>query len=235
VQETRNWNHGGGRPPEYRIASCVQSRRIRRELLIMSTDIDTNTPVTGPDADLIRNHYADFNARRLDEAARRFDAQAPLEHVTGCIEFGPDGYRLFATRWLEGFPDAVLTVRCIHRRAPGLYEVDLLATGTHTGTLAFGSWVFRATNFELRLPARQLIQIEDGLIRFATLSFDLQDLVRLLTTVDTSKLQQYLGRIQQTAEQLAAAQPNPARQRELLDRLGAQLDAARHVVRPYFR
>lgn len=32
-----------------------------------------------------------------------------------------------------------------------------------------------------------------------------------------------------------AAENDPAKQRELVERMGQQLDAARHVVRPYFR
>jgi hypothetical protein len=187
------------------------------------------------DHDLIRTHYADFNARRVDDAARRFHPDATVEHVTGRVEQGPDGYRVFAEHWLAAFPDAALDVRRIQARAPGLYDVDLLATGTHTGTLVYGSRVFRPTNLEVRLPARELLQIEPPLFRFANLSFDLQDVARQLATVDTGKLLRHLARIQQIGDQLGAAPSDPCRRRELIDRLGRYLDEARHVVRPYFR
>jgi len=189
---------------------------------------------TDADLHLIRDHYADFNARRLEQAASRFDAGAPLEHITGCVEHGPEGYQRFATQWLQAFPDAMLSVRGIRQREPGLYEVDLLATGTHKGTLTLGAWVFRATDFPLRLPARQLLQVEGGVFSFASLSFDLQDLVRQLATVDIAKLLQQVARIHQIGDQLAST-TDAMRQRELVERLGAQLDAARHLVRPYFR
>ena len=200
----------------------------------MRVPVDHGSSTPDPDVQLIVDHYDAFNARRLDDAASQFHSEAPLEHVTGCVQFGPDGFRVFAGRWLEGLPDAELSIQGIQRRSAGLYDVDLLGTGTHTGTLTFGSWVFRPTHHELRLPARQLVQIQDGLIRFATLSLDLQDLVRQLATVDTQKLLQHLASLQHLAEQLASARA-PARQREIIDRVGAQLDAARHVVRPYFR
>ena len=201
----------------------------------MAIAADSARAIAGADGDLIWGHFADFNARRLEEAARRFHPDAPLEHVTGCVAYGPDGYRLFATQWLDAFPDAALTVEAIQRRSTGLYDVDLVATGTHRGTLVLGSWVLRPTNFAIRLPARQLLQVQDGLFRFATLSFDLQNLVRQLATVDVAKLLQHVARIQQLGEQLAAAQQDPPRQRELIDRLGAQIDGARHVVRPFYR
>jgi hypothetical protein len=185
--------------------------------------------------DLIRAHYDDFNHRRLDAAARRFHPDARLEHVTGRLECGPNAYREFAERWLTAFPDGRLMVQSIRPRGPGLYDVDLIATGTHAGTLTFASWIFRPTNVEVRLSARELVQIDHGQFQFASLCFDLQDLVRQLATVDTSTLLQHITRIQQLGEQLTAATGNAARQRELLDRLGRQLDEARHVVRPYFR
>jgi predicted ester cyclase len=188
---------------------------------------------TGSAEDLIRAHYEDFNERRVEAAAARFHPDARLEHVTGRLERGPDAYREFAGRWLTAFPDSRLRVERIRRRGPGLYDVDLIAVGTHLGTLTFASWIFRATGVRVRLPARELIQIEDGQFQFASLCFDLQDLVRQLASIDVTTLLQHLRRIQQLGEQLTAA--NPARQRELLERLGQQLDEARHVVRPYFR
>lgn len=188
----------------------------------------------GADASLIAQHYADFNARRIDRAASQFHENAAQEHVAGQVEHGPEGYRRFAERWLDAFPDGTLTVKNVQCRDAGLYDVDLLATGTHTGVLAYGTWMFRPTNLKVRLQARQLLQIQGGLIHFSTLSFDVQDLVRQLAPVDTAKLARHLAHIQQLGEQIAVA-PTPARQRELIERLGVELDAARHVVRPYFR
>ena len=185
--------------------------------------------------DLIQQHYADFNARRLDAAARRFHGEARIEHVTGRVEHGPDGYYLFASRWLEAFPDGRFKVECIRPRGRRMYDVDLIATGTHTGTLAFGSWVFGATNLDVRLSARELFHIHDGCFDFASLSFELHDLVGQLTSVDVPKLLQHLGRIEELGRALSATDGHPQRQRELIDRIGRHLDEARHVARPYFK
>lgn len=187
------------------------------------------------DEDLIRAHYEDFNQRRVDAAAARFRPEATLEHVTGRIEQGPGGYRQFAERWLAAFPDGRVTVQSIHPRGPGTYEANLLLAGTHLGTLAFGPWVFHPTGSDVQLGARELFQVKDRQFSFAHLSLDLQDMVRQLTSVDTSKLIQHLARIQQLAESLTAAGRDPRKQREVIDRIGTELDAARHVVRPYFR
>src|SRR5262245_45935480 len=184
---------------------------------------------------LIRGYYAAFNARDLDRASSFFAPNAHVEHSMGRVGQGPGGYREFAKLWLDAFPGAAWDVVGIRETGTGLFEVDLLATGTHTGTLVFGSWLFRPTSLDIRLPARELIQIKDGRLEFASLTFDLQELVRQLAPVDVAKLSQQLARIQQLGEQIAASASNPPRQRQLLDRLGAELDTARHVVRPYFR
>ena len=187
-----------------------------------------------PAEDLIRAHYDDFNQRRLDAAALRFHADARIEHITGQTEHGPGGFLVLARQWLTAFPDGQLRVERIRAERPGMYDVDLVASGTHIGTLAFGSWVFRPSNVAVRLPARELFHIDDGAIRFASLSFDLHGLVRQLARIDTAKVLQYTARIHQLGEELGRA-TDPARRRDIIDRLGTELDEARQIVRPYFR
>lgn len=183
---------------------------------------------------LIRAHYEDFNTRRLQAAAARFHAEARIENITGQVACGADGFLLLAQQWLTAFPDGRLLVESIRPRGAGMYDAELMAEGTHGGTLAFGSWSFRPSQVHVCLPARELFQIEDGQFRLASLSFDLQDLVRQLATVDTGRLLECVARIHQLGEYLAA-ENDPTKRRELIERMGQQLDAARHVVRPYFR
>ena len=187
-----------------------------------------------PAEDLIRAYYADFNVRRLEGAAARFHPDARIEHITGHSEQGPNGFLVLARLWLTAFPDGRLTVNAVRSCGRDMYDVDLIATGTHTGTLAFASWMFRPTHRTVSLHAREFVQIENGLFRFASLSFDLQDLVRQLTTIDKDRLLQHAALIQELAAQLRE-QDDTARQRDLIERLGRQLDAARQVARPYFR
>jgi SnoaL-like polyketide cyclase len=183
---------------------------------------------------LIRAHYDDVNGRRLDRAAARFHPDARIEDVTGQVQCGPAGFSLLAHRWLTAFPNGTLTVQEIAPQGRNMYDVDLIAEGTHAGTLALGPWTFRPSHVAVQLRARELFHVEDGQIRLASLTFDLQDLVSQLTTVDTARLLAHLARIQQLGEQLAA-ESDATRQRELIDRIGMQLDAARHEVRPHFR
>jgi predicted ester cyclase len=185
--------------------------------------------------ELIRAHYRDFNARRLDAMLSRFAADAQIEQITGRVGQGPAEYDQFLRRFLEAFPDVQIELAEIQAKTRGFYEVRVIASGLHTGTLAFGTWLFRPTGLHVRLPARELFQIADGRIQFASVSFDLHDLVRQLASVDTEELLQHVARIHQPGQQLAQAGDNPMRKRELIDRLAGELDAARHVARPYFR
>ena len=185
--------------------------------------------------ELIRAHYGDFNERRLNAVLSRFADDAHIEHITRRVGQGPGEYAHFLARFLEAFPDAHVTVEEIQPKGRGFYDVRLLATGTHTGTLVFGTRLFRSTGFEVRLPARELFQVVNDQFRFASVSFDLHDLVRQLSSVDTNALLQSVGRIRQLGEELERAGDNPIRTRELVERLGRELDEARHVVRPYFR
>ena len=183
---------------------------------------------------LIRAHYDDVNGRRLDRAAARFHPDARIEHVGGQVQCGPPGFSLLAQQWLTAFPDGRLIVQEISAQGRNMDDVDLIAEGTHAGTLAVGPWSFRPSHVAVRLNARELFHVKDGQFLLASLSFDLQDLVRQLATVDTTRLLAHIARIQQLGEQLAA-EPDATRQRELIDRIGVQLDSARHEVRPHFR
>jgi predicted ester cyclase len=184
--------------------------------------------------DLIRRYYDSFNARDLDEAARLFAPAARVEHLPGSTALrGGDAYLQFARTWLTAFPDANFSIERIRAGTDRLHEVDLIGRGTHTGTLEFGSWVFHSTARETVLRFRELIEVEDAHFVFASLSVDLQDLIRQLTTIDVDRLRQHLGRLERLNHELGGAREG--RQHELLDAIGRELDAARRTIRPYFR
>jgi transcription elongation GreA/GreB family factor len=67
------------------------------------------------------------------------------------------------------------------------------------------------------------------------LSFDLQQMIDQLTRVDSPRLLKHLEQLRSLGAHLAAAEDDASRTRELLDRIGRELDAARHIVRPYYR
>jgi predicted ester cyclase len=185
---------------------------------------------------LIRLYYTHFNERRLEDAASLIEAQAIMQQVlTGRQQPGPKGYLEFANQWLRAFPNAVFTIENISSADGVTYNVDLLCTGRHLGTLAVGGFVFRPHGADAHLRLRELLQIRDGAITYSTLSFDLQDIIRQLVRVDSAALLGGLMRIRTLAKELNIAQGDEDRSRELVQRIGLELDAARHLVRPYFK
>jgi steroid delta-isomerase-like uncharacterized protein len=186
---------------------------------------------------LIHDYYQAFNDRRFDDAAALFSEDAVLEHAPlGRQQRGGDGYRQFVEMWVRAFPDATLTVERIASMNGSVYEVELLAAGTHLGALDMGAaGVFKSSGVRASLRLRQLFEIGDGHIRFSSLSFDVQDIVHQLVRVDDNRLLDHIQRIQQLAAKLSRTPvENVVERRNLIDRLGSELDAARRVVRPYF-
>jgi hypothetical protein len=190
-----------------------------------------------PNEALIRRFYQAFNDRRLDDAAALFHHDAVLQDVAFAREQrGPEGLFAFTGMWLRAFPDAILMAERISSRDGTTYEVDARAEGTHLGDLDVGGCgVFKPSGTRATLNLRHLLEIVDGRFVFSSLSFDIQDIVHQLVTVDVPKLHEHLQRIQQLAARLAAAPADDLVERSMIvDRLGRELDAARHVVRPYF-
>ena len=184
---------------------------------------------------LIQEYYACFNERRLGEMEALFTHDAVLEHVLfRRQEPARIGRIAFAKTWLAAFPDAVFTVEGVTAKDP-FYEVNLLATGTHQGTLDLGGWVFQPSGELASVRLRELLELRDGRIAFSSLSFDLQAIVEQLAKVDSAKLLEHVARIRQLGNELGRVQRSPIPARDVIDRLGLELDAARHTVRPYFK
>ena len=192
--------------------------------------------ISTADAALVSEFYVCFNERRFDDAAAMFAEDALVEHsaVKRTLQ-GGSGYLAFATMWCQGFPDAVVVVERVSSRTNGLHEIELRASGSHLGDFDLGGgWLFKATGATASLRLRQLLQIDNGRFTYSTLSFDLQDIIQQLVTVDETRLVELTRKIQQLGEQLASAASFVDR-RNALQRLGLELDEARHVLRPYYK
>ena len=184
---------------------------------------------------LIRHYYQCFNERRFADAAAMCADDALVENIPiGQPQRGPAGYLRFAEAWVGAFPNAVLSVKRAEQRRDTMCEVYLLATGTHRGILDLGVYRFKPTGVETRLHMRELLDIRDGKIVMSTLSVDLNDLINQLTTLDYDELARRLERIRALSDELSGAVGDAARQREVTDRLGPELDAARRALRPHF-
>lgn len=185
---------------------------------------------------LIRRYYAYLNEHRLDEAADLLAIDAVREHpsLTHTSRDG-DESRPFAERWLRAFPDGQITIDHLEPRGDTICEVHLIGTGTHQGDFDLGpSGLFKATGASVTVRFRQLLEVRSGRITYATLSFDLQELIRQLVAVDDAQLMRCLERIRRLTDELARVQADVEQRCVVIDRLGPELDAARRVIRPYF-
>jgi predicted ester cyclase len=128
-----------------------------------------------------RRYYALFNERRFDEAERLVDAHALFTYPSAHEHFiGRAGYRELVRCWVSGFPDARVSITAVHVRADTA-QADWIAEGTHAGTLELpGLPPIPATGRQARLPMRETITIQHGLIVASRMQFDIGELRQAL-------------------------------------------------------
>jgi hypothetical protein len=186
---------------------------------------------------VIGEYYRCFNERRFADAARLLADHAAVEYLPAPTR-DPDGraaYVAFTSAWLSAFPDAVLTVDRIDQRGDTLFDVHLMSAGTHRGQLDLGTFRFRPSGQRATLRLRELLDIRQGQIHSASLSFDLNHLITQLSIVDYSALWPRLERLAELIDDLRLAGGDRARQHDVTERLGVELDAARRVLRPHYK
>lgn len=186
--------------------------------------------------ELIRAYYSGFNERRFAESGALFASDATVEYppFTGTRR-GAEAYIEFAQMWVRAFPDGHFLIEQVAKRGDTIWEVDLVAEGCHRGSLDMGRYgVFKPTGTATHFRIRELLEIRGGRITFSSLSFDVQDLVRQLTAVDMAALMTHLEHIDRLHQELTATEGDDVRRRQITDRLGTELDAARKALRPYF-
>jgi hypothetical protein len=185
---------------------------------------------------LISRYYAAFNQRQFADAAACVAADAVLDQWPFLQqECGGIGYLQFVSAWMRAFPDAVFGIRSVTPRDANVLEVLLEATGTHQGPVDIGGWVFQPTGSQVTFGLREVMELRAGKIAFSSVVYDLHDIVEKLTQVDTTNLLNHLDRLRHLADTLRTALPQSARAREIMSDIGAELDAARHAVRPYYK
>ena len=140
-------------------------------------------PVTPSSEELIRRYYQLYNERQIQEAAELFAPDAVLEHAPygGPPARGGAGYIASAERSFVAFPDAHIEVLGIESHGESTYDVNLLATGTHQGLLDLGGYGrFEPTGVRVGVPHREVIEIRDGLIVYASVTLDVESLLAQL-------------------------------------------------------
>jgi predicted ester cyclase len=185
----------------------------------------------------IRDYYRCFNKRCITTAGSLFAPDAVVEMPPFVQRaHGADAYTRFADTWLCAFPDAQFRIEEVWQRNETMCEVDLTATGTHTGPLDLGAFgLLRPSGVRLTLRLRELLEIRDRRITYASLSFDLNGLMHQLNRIDHEQLMRSLATIRQLADELADAHADSTQQRDVTERLGHALDAARLIIRPQFK
>jgi predicted ester cyclase len=182
---------------------------------------------------LIREYYRFFNERRFEDAAGLLAPDALVDNIPfGRQNHGPDGYCRFATAWNTAFPDGTFRVERIDRRGETLFDVHLLSEGTHQGTLDVEGLQFKPTGARATFQLRELLDIRDGSIVSSTLSLSLNELIQQLSFVNYDELTARLERIRQLTDDLLRASGDD--RRDVANRLGPELDAARRALRPHY-
>jgi predicted ester cyclase len=186
---------------------------------------------------LIRDYYAAFNTRRLADASALFAERAVMEAPPfAAAADAVRSYECFCGLWLSAFPDAYLDVEDVVQRTETLYEVNLVATGTHRALLDLGAYgQFKPTGARTAFRLRELIEVQRGKIAYSNVSLDVQDLTRQLTSIDYDALLGHLDRVERLRAKLVEAGDDKETKHHLAERIGRELDAARLVVRPWFR
>ena len=185
----------------------------------------------------VHQYYAAFNERRIGDASALFAFDATLEHLPlGKTFRGPDAYTEFAGLWLQAFPDAVLMIDRIETRGDTIVEVDVVAEGTHVGMLQLGSFgSIKPNGNRVAIRIRELLELRGGKIGYSCLSFDTHAFVRQVADIDYAQLARHLDRLQVLREELRQGTADFERRHSVTEQIGKELDAARLVVRPWFR
>jgi predicted ester cyclase len=132
---------------------------------------------------VIRQYYECYNTRRFREAAELFAADAVLEHAPyGRLQRqGGTGYIESAERSVVAFPDARIETLDVKTHGDSIFDVELLASGTHLGVLDLGAYGrFEPTGLHVYVRHREVLEIRDGLIRYASVTLDVNDLMSQL-------------------------------------------------------
>jgi len=132
--------------------------------------------------ELIRQFYGFYNSRQIEQAAALFSIDAVIEHAPfGRPAKGRQGYVASAERSFVAFPDAHIEVVNISDHGHDVYDIELVATGTHRGLLDLGEYGrFEATGLYVSVPHREVLEIHEGQITYASVTLDVTGLIAQL-------------------------------------------------------
>jgi len=128
---------------------------------------------------LIREYYKAFNERRFDDAAELFTADAVIQHrPDGSSLTGPAGYLESARATMAIFPDIQIQILHVEQRGDTIVELDLSATGTHTGDWNMGALgILKADGAVKVVRHREMLEIRGGKITYSSITYDIRQFV----------------------------------------------------------
>ena len=130
----------------------------------------------------VLEYYACFNQRRFNDGLKLFTEDAVIEHpALGPGAHGRDSYLALMNEEIRAFPDGQIAIEHVERRGDAIYEVDFVATGTHTTDFAMrGYGEFKATGNKAMLRFREVFEIRDDKIAYLSLRLDTHEFLRQL-------------------------------------------------------
>jgi hypothetical protein len=184
-----------------------------------------------PDS-LLRLFYECVNQRRFTDNQRLFSDDVVFELLPSVAPLrGRGAFEAFVGRWSAGFPDAHLMPTHVEQRGELACEVDVTASGTHLGLFDLGAYRFKPTGRAVTLHLRQLFEFRGGRIAFTSTTFDLQELVGQLATIDLFAVDTHLDAVNHLRGDLGRARDEPQR-RGVADKMIVEVDALRKALRP---
>ncbi len=131
----------------------------------------------------VKNLYALFNQRKIDEAAKSIAGDCTWTNVpTGETFKGPSGFKQFCQGWITAFSDARVEIQNQFASENGVVT-EFFGRGTHDGTLKTPAGSIAPTRKKLDLKFCEVLTIKNGKVTDARAYFDTGTMMRQLGIV----------------------------------------------------
>ena len=129
---------------------------------------------------LVKNMYALFNQRKLDEAAKTVANDCTWTNVpTGETFKGPSGFKEFAQGWVTAFSDARVEIQN-QIASENAVVTEFFGRGTNDGPFKTPAGTIAPTRKKLDMRFIEVLTIKNGKVSEARAYFDTGTLMRQL-------------------------------------------------------
>src|SRR5205085_1415412 len=111
--------------------------------------------------------------------AELFTHDAVIQHrPDGSQLKGPGGYLESAAATIAIFPDLQIHILHVEQRGDTIVEIDLAATGTHSGDWNMGALgVLKADGAVKTVRHREMLEIRGGMFTYSSITYDIRNFV----------------------------------------------------------